>query len=142
MSCTPQEIEAKRKIALERLKAKQTVNVASSSKTPNSFYGQSNQNAPTLSNNSTKSTNKIVEKPLKKQRILSQPYPSNTTPSSGVSSKNANNTTLAAPFVLQTLTTCSCSMTTEDRFQVIPSRFHAKLIDVFKTIPSRSYGKL
>lgn len=38
--------------------------------------------------------------------------------------------------------TCKVAMISPVRFEVQPSFFHAQLIEVFKTIPSKAYGKL
>lgn len=46
-----------------------------------------------------------------------------------------------APVFVKSVT-CKVAMITTNRFEVQPSSYHAKLIEVFKTIPSKSYGKL
>lgn len=37
---------------------------------------------------------------------------------------------------------CTVQMVSIDRFEVVPSRYHGPLIDIFKKIPTRRYGKL
>lgn len=155
MSCTAEEISEKRRIALERLKnrklkmntavqsttaAVQPVqekpsNSATSPKSIRSFYGSTTN----VKTNQLSAYETIIKKsPTNKiaNRILSQPY-SNQNNQSGPSAA----TNQLAP-VFTTVVTCSCSLITPRRFQVITSGFFAKLIDVFKTIPSRAYSTL
>lgn len=154
MSCTAEEISEKRRIALERLKNRKlnintavqstvavqpvqqnSTNAATSPKSIVSFYG-STTNVKT--NQLSAYENKIRESPTSKiaNRILSQPY-SNRNNGSGPS---ASTITKLAP-VFTTAVTCTCSLISPCRFQVITSGYFAKLIDVFKTIPSRIFSK-
>lgn len=155
MSCTAEEISEKRRIALERLKNRKlniintavpvqstttvqplqekSANAATSPKSIVSFYG----NATNVKTNQLSVYESIIKKsPPNKiaNRILSQPY-SNQNNQSGPS---ATIKTLAPVFT--TVVTCTCSLITPRRFQVITSGYLAKLIDVFKTIPSRAYS--
>lgn len=152
MSCTPAEIEEKRRIALERLKnRKLNMNVgkqssttvqsvpsnsttsATSPKSIVSFYGNTTDNKTNQLNdyeNTIKSS--VINKTT--NRILSQPYQDRRSGNSaGESSKKL------APVFTKTIT-CSCSLVSPHRFQIITSGYLAKLIDIFKTIPSRSYS--
>lgn len=153
MSCTAEEISEKRRIALERLKNRKlninpavqstvavqpvqnSTNAATSPKSIVSFYG-STTNVKT--NQLSAYENKIRESPTKKiaNRILSQPY-SNRNNGSGPS---ASTITKLAP-VFTTSVTCTCSLISACRFQVITSGYFARLIDVFKTIPSRTFSR-
>lgn len=142
MSCTSEEIAEKRRIALERLKSKRQIPCTSSSSSASSssltekstnFYGSTanNNNNNITSPKNVSNDNKIGQQnPYKNARILSQPYNTKTT---------AAATTIAPIFTKQI--SCVCSMITSERFNVVPSGFHAKLIDVFKTIPSRAYSR-
>lgn len=157
MSCTAEEISEKRRLALERLKNRklklntavqstttttvqppvqqEPTNTATSPKSIVSFYG----NATSVKTNQlTAYENKMKTSPANKisNRILSQPYPSNQNAESGSRESTAKK---LAP-VFTTVVTCSCSLISPGRFQVATSGFFVKLIDVFKTIPSRAYS--
>lgn len=149
MSCTAEEIEEKRKIAVERLKSRKLgmntavhpvqqspTNAATSPKSIASFYG-STTNVKT--NQLSAYENKLKESPSNKiaNRILSQPY-SNRNSTNG-SGSSASTIKKLAP-VFTTAVTCSCSLISPHRFQVVTSGYFSKLIDVFKTIPSRAYS--
>lgn len=152
MSCTAEEIAEKRRIALERLKnrkLKQNTpcqsteavqplqdkqnNTATSPKSVVSFYGSATN---VKTNQLSAYENKIKNSPTNKiaNRILSQPYSDRNQ-----SGPNSSTIKTLAP-VFSTVVTCSCSLITPRRFQVVTSGFFAKLIDVFKTIPSRAYS--
>ncbi|KAJ6646348.1 SWI/SNF-related matrix-associated actin-dependent regulator of chromatin subfamily A-like protein 1 [Pseudolycoriella hygida] len=148
MSCTAEEISEKRRIALERLKnrklqmntaaqsatktTEQPMQSATSPKSVESFYGKvTNVKTDQLTAYENKMKTSATSKAT--NRILSQPYPNNKF-EAGASQKNK---TLAPVFTK--VIACSCSMISTRRFEVVTSGFHQKLIDVFKTIPSRSY---
>lgn len=137
MSCTAEEIAAKKRIAQERLKAKkQSVQCASSTTASSNsanqfitnlqFYGS---NQPTSSNNSRDS---LKAKSTYVNGGRAQPYQRNV-------NKTEQKTTNIAPIFVKT-TSCTCAMLSESQFTVVPSSFHKVLIDTFKTIPSSSYG--
>lgn len=152
MSCTAEEIAEKKRQALERLKQKKNQSVASehaksntnpvTSPTAKSFYGNSSKRK---AEELTEYENKIKHSsnPHTSNRILSQPYSNRdkkTTQSNAPSTSNttANNKVAS---IFQKVVTCSCSMLTETRFQVTVTGYHSKLIDVFKSIPTRCYGE-
>lgn len=154
MSCSAEEIARKRREALERLKqtkaSAQTGNASNkitspgtASKATSTFYGNtSNDKANTLNQYANKM--KQQPKPIN-NRISSQPYPrdgntANTTPNRNTNSNQQNVATNGFQRGFKTVT-CTCSMITSKRFQVVQSGYHEKLIDTFKTIPTRSYGK-
>lgn len=164
MSCTAEEIAEKRRVAQERLRERQqqsaavtpkrvtttndnnntlSVNTAtastSTSPTARSFYGKA------LASNSSKAAElenyeaKIRSEPpyKNKNRILSQPYP--TKDARTVAQTAKTNEPKKTPFGQKSVT-CTCAMISSSRFHVTIDGYHAKLIDVFKTIPTRSYG--
>lgn len=108
------------------------------------FYGNETTG---ITNGLTAFEGKIrTEKPVqRKSRILSQPYSA-----AGSSTGNINTgvqspapTTQSNAVKYGTLpVTCTIQMVSIDRFEVLPSKFHGPVIDVFKTIPTRRYGKL
>lgn len=159
MSCTKEEIAEKKRIALERLKSKQTACTASkisntsltypssikidqvnSNLTKNqSFYGETNkQNYASpknttypFSNNQHQQTNKLRASPFKDNRAGLCPY-----------SNNKLNETKNMAAVFRKIISCSVSMITDKRFVITPSGYHAQLIEMFKSISSKAYGKL
>lgn len=92
--------------------------------------------------NDLKSSN--IERYVNNARSAAQPYPRNpfnkkqNTATENHSASNANQQNLAPLFIVKV--SCKVYMISNTRFAAQPSCFHAKLIDVFKTIPSRSYG--
>lgn len=171
MSCTAEQIAEKKRLALERLKQRKNASPKSATSNQEtsidsvippsvsinpttSFYG-ANINSKT--NELTNYENKIknLKNITNNNRILSQPYPKKE-PSSGKpgtgnilasinaasnTAMNKTNTTNKSASIFVKTVICSCEVIEESRFQVIPSGYHAKLIDVFKTIPMRKYGK-
>jgi hypothetical protein len=99
-TCTPAEIAEKKRIALERLKARQMQNTTTSCKRP---LG--------------------ISAPAKDQNLQDSKKPK-----------------LAAVFT-KTIA-CTCALVDESRFLVTASGYHNKMIDIFKSIPSKRYGKL
>lgn len=153
MSCTAEEISEKRRIALERLKNRKfnmnvgtqstastsavesnAVTVVTSPKSITSFYGNS-INKKTNQLNDYENTIKSSVTNKTTNRILSQPY-QNRRSENGVGESPSKN---LAPVFTKTVT-CSCSLITPHRFQVITSGYLAQLIEIFKTIPSRAYS--
>lgn len=131
MSFSVEEIAENRRKAQERLRAKQKqqATVVPATATLSSiFYGNSSKildSKPKTTNNLNASAS--IEPP-NKMRILSQQFggePSTVTQSAAL---------------MKRCITCTCSMNSENRFDVIISGFHSKLIDTFKTIPSNKYG--
>lgn len=114
------------------------------------FYGNTETtNIDSLNNNNNNTKNTIIysklenktsykNKLLQNIRVTTKPYqnqkPCNT--SNNPQKLNYVNNNLISKQI-----TCSLSIETENKFIVIPSGFHGKLIDIFKTIPSRSYSK-
>lgn len=161
MSCTAEQIAEKKREAMERLKqtkATATTSKASSNtnnatspgtaaKSSSTFYGnQQNDKANAL--NEYQNKMKTEKKSTSCNRISSQPYPKrnenatmNVPLKSTTTNNNNNNIQKAAP-VFTKAVACSCSMITPKRFQVSISGYSAKLIDVFKSIPTRAFSKL
>lgn len=154
MSCTAAEIAEKKRRAIERLKQRQnpsastiqplqqkqnTTSVTSpgSSKT---FYGNaSHEKAAKLSEYEYKI--KHAPYPHTTNRILSQPYSKRHEHNDN--SNRTNKTSSSTNRVIFPFSTaCTCSMINEKRFMVTASAYNEKLIEVFKTIPTRSYGKI
>lgn len=156
MQCTTQEIAEKRRLAQERLQKlklnKNTTNQQPAAQTnpsngtvkspTSSFYGNK-PNVKTVE--LSEYENKIKNAPSYRtaNRILSQPYSmrnnqsnaNGSTSSSAAAASNNNNIIMSAKV------TCTCAMVNANCFEVVPSAYHDKLISVFKTIPSRNYGK-
>lgn len=147
MSCTAADIAEKKRQAMERLKhtkasaqttpnSKNSTSTETTNKNTFSFYGSAtNEKTNTLN----KYENKMKQQPTYRQsnRISSQPYPRN----GNTSPKATNNNEQKIAPVFKNVVTCTCTMISPKRFQVIQKGYHAKLIDVFKTIPTRSFGK-
>lgn len=152
MACTAEEIAEKRRQAQERLKQRKatiqttthstnSTSPSTSSKAAQSFYGTANnEKVNTLNNYENKM--KQQSSPIHKNRISSQPYPKRdgSSNSNHTANRMKNNEQKNASIFMQVVT-CTCSMISENRFQVIQKGYNAKLIDVFKTISTRSYGK-
>lgn len=128
MECTPEEIAEKRRIALERLKAKKEA----LAKTKELLSTKSNEKEPVALTTSKK----IPTNPYQNSRILSHPYASKPTSTNNINNKKQQ--VVQAPI---SVISCSCYMISQNRFEVNPSAYYNKLIDVFRTIPSRGYGK-
>lgn len=152
MSCTAEQIAEKKRLALERLKqtkaAQQSATSSSNAKSPGTsaktssiFYGsEKNEKAHQL--NQYEIRMKHQPSHSSSNRILSQPYPQrngnqNVTPTNPNNHQKNQNT---AP-ILSKVITCTCSMISQTRFQVNESGYFAKLIDVYKSIPTRSFGE-
>lgn len=143
MACSPEQIAAKRQMALERLKQNQakasTPGIASSpakslgvSINSEQFYG-SGQSSTTPRNQEYlpgKTDNKIKAQPLKDNRIFSQPYANRTKEKVPEANK---------PVFLSSICVLKCSLLSEERFCVTLSNFSNQVTDAFKTIPSRNY---
>lgn len=125
MSCTKEEIERKRLAALQKRKSKSCQNAAQFSpphkfNSPTPGYSSAPCNQPSragpvrsLINNGTKTFH-----PYSKPEV------------------NFDNNVPVNKVVSGTVYLIS-----EDRFEVNPSEFCTPLINIFKTIPSRNYGK-
>lgn len=161
MSCTAEQIAEKKREAMERLKqtkATATTSKASSNtnnvtspgtaaKSTSTFYGN-HQNDKANALNEYQNKMKTEKKSTSYNRISSQPYPKrnensamNVQLKSTTTNNNNNNIQKAAP-VFTKAVACSCSMVTPKRFQVNISGYNAKLIDLFKSIPTRAFSKL
>lgn len=148
MSCTTAEIAEKKRQAIERLKQrqnssaskiqplqpKQNTTSATSPGSSKAFYGNaSHEKAAQLSEYENKIRHS--SNPHTPNRILSQPYSKRHEQTNKPSSSTNR-------VIIPSSTACTCSMINEKRFEVTASAYNAKLIEVFKTIPTRSYGKI
>lgn len=151
MSCTAEEIAKKRREALERLKQTkalaQTSNISNKETSPGTaskatltFYGNtSSDKANTL--NQYENKMKQQHTPGHNNRISSQPYPRNDQTVQNNVARNTNRNQQKWSSIMAKPVTCTCSMISSKRFQVIQSGYHEKLIEVFKTFTTRAYGK-
>lgn len=124
MECTAEEIAEKRRIALERLKAKKEALAKA-------------REPLTKTNDSTAlaTSKKISTNPYQSTRTVSHPYANKMPSTSTTTAKVEPSATIPVKVI-----SCSCYMVSDNRFEVSPSGFSNQLINVFKTIPSRSYG--
>lgn len=129
MSCTKQEIERKRVAAIQKRQSK-----ISNSLPQRNIPQSSNNFSPSKSNifnplpsSSSAGPNKPIS--LNQQRQF-HPYQKPE-----VNSKADNSIVINAKVISGTVYLIS-----EERFEVNPSEFCVPLINIFKTIPSRSYG--
>lgn len=150
MSCTTEEINEKRRLAQERLKktkessVQNQISVSNASGSANTVTspGTSTKSASIFYGNEQKGNalhqheNKMKQQHKHGQtsRILSLPYTTRNP-------KPTNNNAQQFMHSMEKVITCTCSMITSTRFQVIPSGYSDKLIDVFKTIAKRYYSK-
>lgn len=154
MSCTAAEIAEKRRQAIERLKQrqnpsastvqplqqKQNTTSATSPGSSKAFYGNaSHEKAAKLSEYENKI--KHSSDPHTSNRILSQPYSKRHEHNNNMS-RTSEPSPRTNRFILSSLTACTCSMISEKRFEITASANNTKLIEVFKTIPTRSYGTI
>lgn len=165
MGCTAEEIAEKRRLAMEKLKkTKATFEPARTAQTPKPmtnnntatspgtdtkptsiFYGnEKNQKAETLN----QYENKLKHQPShsSSNRILSQPYPKRDEKmmTKNVQPTNTNNNSNSAQkfnSIFKKVISCTCSMISSTRFQVKESGYSAKLIDIYKSIPTRAFSK-
>lgn len=152
MSCTAAEIAEKKRQAKERLKQrqnpttstvqplqqKQNTTTATSPGSSKAFYGNvSYEKAAQLSEYENKI--KHSSDPHTPNRILSQPY-SKRHEHNNNSSRTNKPASSTNRVLLSSSTACTCSMINEQRFVVTASAYNTKLIEVFKTIQTRSYG--
>lgn len=147
MSCTAEQIAEKKRLALERLKqTKASQQSATSSKNARSpgaatFYGnEKNEKANQLN----QYENKMKHQPShsSSNRILSQPYPQrNANPNLTPTNANNHQKNQNTASIFKKVVTCTCSMISQTRFQVTESGYFATLIDVYKSIPTRAFGK-
>lgn len=193
-TCSAAEIEEKRRIALEKLKAKKAqlklpfnkneTNKSTAAINLNSNITINENNK--IGSNACNVTNKIPERTenkassflsaLKGSNVFVQrqqehhpardsahPY---KRPSTEGTNKDGNNFCRNSPYngfvdkpkgptlgmssapqkqiapLFMNSVSCKVELISVQRFEVQPSSYHAKLIEVFKTIPSRSYGKV
>lgn len=157
MSCTVKEIEEKRRLALERLKktkeaaqnppesvsnpttsTNMVTSPGTSTKSTSTFYGNdTNQKVNAL--NQYENKMKQQHQYGQSSRIMSQPYPKRDAKPTPSTTTNNNAQQFMKPF--EKVITCTCSMISSSRFQVNTSGYSAKLIELFKTLPTRSYSK-
>lgn len=152
MSCTAEQIAEKRRLAMEKLKqtkasaqnnqsagpTPQSNNATSPGTNAKSFYGNGRNEKANQLNQYESKMKQQQQTPGHSNRISSQPYPRNAS----AQYKTTNNNQQKMASIFKNVVTCTCVMISPRRFQVIHKGYHAKLIDVFKTIPTRSYGKL
>uniref|UniRef100_A0A8D8NU11 SWI/SNF-related matrix-associated actin-dependent regulator of chromatin subfamily A-like protein 1 n=1 Tax=Culex pipiens TaxID=7175 RepID=A0A8D8NU11_CULPI len=157
MACTAAEIAEKKRIAIERLNARKNALATpsnSSTKPPPQQVPkptkpifplpEKQRQAMALASSSFYGTNSSVggiggKAPSSisngSARSATHPY---SKPSFGKVQTTKGVAPPVAPVFIRTVT-CSCSMVTETRFTVQPSGFNEKLIEVFKSIPSKQY---
>lgn len=152
MSCTAAEIAEKKRIAMERLAQRRSQATASSNEQINgsptvvaprsssTFYGQSTPSKIATGPQSYETKMKGKQPYRNKNRILSQPYPSSGAKTTDSTSSKPETKSGIAP-VFQKSVTLSCEVVSLTRFQVKVVGFHGKLIEVFKSMPTRSYGE-
>lgn len=188
-TCTAEEIAEKKRIALERLKAKKNQQSFASPGTAQSNFNNKVPHSPFVTKDSkvVDSTVKLTEKPastfyqpqinslnaspssnkasefiaalkqsstitsrLEEARAASHPYQKKVqnhkqsfdqNQHSRILSINQNSAKQLAP-VFSKAVSCTTHIVSPSRFAVVPSSYHEKLIDVFKQIPSKSYGIL
>lgn len=149
MACTAAEIAEKKRKAIERLKqtkasvptttsttnSKNSTSHGTDNKKTLNFYGNASNEKATALN---EYEHKMKQQPTYHQhnRISSQPYPR----IANATSKTTNNNEPKLASVFVNVVTCTCSMISPKRFQVIQKGYHIKLVDIFKTIPTKSYG--
>lgn len=153
MQCSTEEIAEKKRQAIERLKEKKRNSAAAdnnnstspgaSTKSSSTFYGNAITNKVSELNEYENKIKNTSNQATTNYRILSQPYPHRNPNNNENQSSNAFdlmkssvNRSANNSFVSST-----CSMISTDRFQVEVAGFHEKLNSVFKTIPSRNFGK-
>uniref|UniRef100_A0A8D8JS52 SWI/SNF-related matrix-associated actin-dependent regulator of chromatin subfamily A-like protein 1 n=1 Tax=Culex pipiens TaxID=7175 RepID=A0A8D8JS52_CULPI len=159
MACTAAEIAEKKRIAIERLNARKNALATTSNSTakpppqqvpkptiPIFPLPEKQRQAMALASSSFYGTNSSIGGTGGKApssfasgsaRSAAHPY---SKQSFGKAQTTKGVAPPVAPVFIRTVT-CSCSMVTETRFTVQPSGFNEKLIEVFKSIPSKQYGK-
>lgn len=120
----------KQQQAIEAHKASSFYGKSSNTTAPN--FKQIVTNGATSSGSSSSSGGGKIRNPFNNARPQTQPYARN--------SPAASNAGKIAPVFVRTVT-CCCAMVSETRFIVQPSGFNDKLIEVFKSIPSKQYGR-
>lgn len=156
MDCSSAEIEKKRRLALAKLKAKKIQTLHNNSGTGNDSNGhnltiethKANNNqapSPSVQNNSNSSNslywnsnNSTNNTSIGRQSSPKINMPSlfnthNQTPYS----KNA----VSPQKFFGKVITGTMNLTSINRFEINLSGFHDKVIEMFKTIPSRAYGR-
>lgn len=130
-TCSPEEIEKKRLLALQKKKEAQlkAQNTFRNSSLHDEFKHNENRN---IKDNTVVRSNPMHEQSRHSDstHIIRQDRPSNRF--NPIESKNF--------FNKKTLVTGNCYMITDDRFAVELSTFVPEIIETFKTIPSRIYG--
>ncbi|XP_062705938.1 SWI/SNF-related matrix-associated actin-dependent regulator of chromatin subfamily A-like protein 1 [Aedes albopictus] len=188
MSCSAEEIAEKRRIAIERLKARKSAlnnnnnsnpgpgissagslpaatttiskpcvpavhvqqHVMQSHKQPwpsglhtsSSFYGNAGNNSTNFKQSVPNGTTNAagggkMKSVFNNARPQMQPYVKNAPPAMATGGTPGK----IAPVFGRTVA-CSCAMVSESRFIVQPSGFNEKLIEVFKSIPSKQYDPI
>ena len=159
-TCSAAEIEEKRRIALEKLKAKKAqLNLPSNSneiKKPATINKNSNvtsnstqtkaghvENKASSFLSALKSSDVFVQRQQVDHSIRDSAHPYKRRSTKGTRSFGTSTSPQKqiAPVFLNGVT-CKVEIISVQRFEVQPSSYNAKLIEVFKTIPSRSYGNI
>lgn len=182
-TCTAAEIAEKKRLALEKLKAKknqtssnnlyrapQTTNNSANSAQPNpppqpsasktitspvqTFYKSNTENKASDFLKAIKQSSTFAQR--NEVRNSSHPYSRPSGPSPQQQQQQQSSATTGSSVFKNALTTesnkkaklapvftnsvsCTCYLVSAVRFAVCPSGFHTQMIEVFKTIPSKSY---
>lgn len=118
---------------------------ATDTKPTSIFYGnETNQKAEALN----QYENKLKHHPShsSSNRIMSQPYPKRdgNVMTKTVQPTNTNNSSNSAQkfcSIFKKVISCTCSMISSTRFQVTESGYSDKLIEIYKSIPTRAFSK-
>lgn len=120
MACTPDQIKEKRAIALAKLEAKK-LQYSSPTSDPNQ--------------NATNTLQQITNKNINSKSTSSTSFKTHGT-------KPYEKPKNSEQFYGSRVIVASCALISESRFEVVPSGYHQKIVDVFKTVPSSKYSKL
>lgn len=130
MSCSREEIERKRLAALQKRQSK-----TNSSSSPLKPYNETPKSLAYSPSPST-SYSKLYNGGPTKSFSTNSPKPFHPY------AKPENNTRNESTVPVDKVVSGTIYLISEERFEVKPSEFCTPLIDIFKTLPSRGYGKL
>lgn len=122
MACSKEEIERKRLAALQKRQSNLTSKINNSPFSPGTSYG-----------NHASSAGPSQAGPAKS-------FSSNTQKSYHPYTKPSNNIKEANTVPVTKIVSGTVYLISEERFEVNPSEFCTPLINIFKTMPSKSYG--
>lgn len=159
MSCSSEQIAEKKRLAQERLRTRKTealliaenkrlalerlhartkqIGVDPQSRAKSSPSSSNSASLFIASLHPSTSTHPVGK--IKINEIRPKPYDKRPASSHTNENTSAIVNQSVAPIFRKSIS-CVCSLVSATRFVVTPSGFHAKLIEVFKQIPSRSYG--